>query len=299
MAGMDFLARARTLVRIVEARSFSAAARTLRLSLPAISRQVSTLESELGAKLFTRTTRSLHLTDEGRRFHEHALRLIAGEDAARASVRPDRAVGGTAVVTASVTLGTLRIVPHVPKLFKKHPGLGLELRLEDRVTDLVGEGIDLAVRVNLDLPDSSNLIAQPLATFRRVLVAAPSYLRRSGTPRTAAALTGHAAIGGLGSGSAWTFEEKGQRVTVDMPPRLRVATLLAVREAAVAGLGLALLPDFVVAEEILARRLQRVLPGATLAPVTAHALYRVEQRGSPRIEALLTHLRSTLPLVAS
>jgi len=293
---VDFLARARTLVRIVEARSFSAAARSLRLSLPAISRQVTTLEEELGAKLFTRTTRSLHLTDEGRRFHQHALRLVAEEDAARASVRPDREIGGTAVVTASVTLGVLRIVPWVPKLFTRHPALALDLRLDDRPSDLVSEGIDLAVRVNLTLPDSPNVVAQPLAEFRRVLVGSPSYLRRAGRPRSVESLAGHAAVASIGSSASWRFREGEREWAVEVPARLRVTTLVAVREAAVAGVGLAVLPDFVVERELAEGSLRALLPRASLPSVTAHALYRTETRGTPRIEALLEHLRATLPL---
>jgi DNA-binding transcriptional LysR family regulator len=293
---MDFLGRARTFVRVVEAGSLSGAARSLRLSLAAISRQVASLESELDARLLVRTTRSLHLTDEGRRFHEHATRLVRDADAARASVRPEGAVGGNVVVSASVTLGVLRIVPALPKLYATHPAVPLDLRLEDRAADLVGEGVDIAVRAGLGLPDTTSLVAQLLATFQRTLVASPAYLRRHGTPRTVASLASHAAILGAGSGTGrWQLTEDGELRTVTVMPRLRVGTLLAVQAAARAGLGIAILPDFVVGSDLKSRTLRAVLPSATLAPVTAHALYRIESRGTARIEAVVRHLRTTMP----
>jgi DNA-binding transcriptional LysR family regulator len=297
---MDFLGRARTFVRVVEAGSLSGAARSLGVSLAAISRQVASLETELGARLLVRTTRSMQVTEEGRRFHEHASRLVLDEAAARASVRPEGALGGNVVVSASVTLGVLRIVPALPKLYAQHPGVQVELRLEDRAADLVGEGVDIAVRAGLGLPDTTSLVAVPLATFRRVLVASPAYLRRSGTPRTVAALASHTVVLGSGSGTGptgrWQFTEDGEARSVTVTPKLRIGTLLAVLAAARAGIGLAVLPDFVVAEDLADRTLKALLPDATLAPVTAHALYRIEARGSARIEAVIRHLRGTMPL---
>ncbi len=293
---MDFLGRAKTLVRIVEAGSFSAAARSLGMSLAAISRQVTSLEDELGAKLLVRTTRSLHLTDHGRRFHEHAIRLVRDAEAARASVRPEGAIGGAILVSASVTLGVLRIVPALPTLLASFPALELSLRLEDRAADLVSEGVDVAVRAGLTLPDTTSLVAQPLATFQRLLVATPAYLRRHGNPRTVASLASHAAIVGSGSSGVWSFVEDGESRSVTVTPKLRVGTLLGVRAAALAGMGIAMLPDFVVARDLGDRSLRTLLPHAALAPVTAHALYRIEMRGAPRVDAVVAHLRATMPL---
>lgn len=292
---MDLLSRARTFVRIVEAGSLSAAARSFRLSLPAVSRQVQTLEDELGAKLLQRTTRSLRLTDAGRRFHEHATRLVHEADAALASVQESRAVRGPVVVSASVTLGVLRIVPGLSSLTREHPGLDLRLRLEDRSADLVSEGVDIAVRAGMELPSSTGLIAVPLARFERHLVASPGYLKRNGSPKNVAALARHAAVLGMDSGGDWSFSEEGEDVRVSVRPSLRVSTLLGVREAVLADLGLALLPNFVVSEQLKSGALKRVLPSATLTPVTSHALYRVEQRGTPRIQAVLGYLQRALP----
>jgi len=296
---MDFLAKAETFVRIIETGSFSGAGRSLNLSLAAISRQIAALEGELGAKLLLRTTRSLNPTDEGRRFHEHAKRLLREAEAARASVRPEGAITGSLVVSASVSLGILRIVPSLPKLFSAHPALELSLRLEDRSADLVSEGVDIAVRAGLDLPDTTSLVGQPLATFSRVLVASPAYLRRSGTPRSVAALAEHRAILGLDGSGSWSFVEAGVVRSVAMNAQLRVGTLLAVRAAALAGLGVAILPNFVVAQQLSDRSLKVLLSSAELTPVSAHALYRVEHRGNPRFDAIIRHLRQTVPLATS
>ena len=293
---MDFLAKAETFVRIVEAGSFSAAGRSLGLSLAAISRQVGALESELNAKLLLRTTRSSSLTDEGRRFHEHAVRLLREAEAARASVRSDGALAGQLVVSASVSLGILRVVPHLPTWLAAHPALQLALRLEDRATDLVSEGVDVAVRAGLELPDTTSLVAHSLATFQRVLVASPAYLKRHGTPRSVASLGEHAAVLGLHSDERWQFTEAGTPRSVSVRAQLRVGTLLAIRAAALAGMGIAVLPDFVVRDALAEHALKALLPACQLTPVSAQALYRVENRGTPRIEALLRHLRATVPL---
>lgn len=287
---MDFLGRAETLVRVVETGSLSKAARARRLSLAAVSRQIASLEAEVGATLLARTTRRLTLTEAGRRFHEHAVRMVHESEAARASVRTERAVRGRLVVVASVTFGTLRIVPELPALLAKHPALDVELRLEDRETDVIGEGVDLAIRANMVLPDSTRLVAQPLATYERVLVGAPSYLRRAGTPRTVAALARHAVVLGTRVASSWTFGTE----TVAVMPRLRIDTMLGIRSAVVGGLGLAILPDFTVHAELAAGTVRRLLPNAPLSKISTHALYRVEAKGLPRIEAVVAHLRATL-----
>lgn len=292
---MDLVAKAETFVRIVEAGSYSAAGRSLGLSVPAVSRQVAALEADLGATLLVRTTRSLRLTDEGRRFHEHAVRLVREADAARASVRPAGALAGRLAVSASVTLGVELLLPKLPRFVAAHPAVELELRLEDRSADLVSEGIDVAVRAGLALPDTTSLVAQPLATFARHVVCAPSYRKRRGAPKNVAALAGHDVVLGIDAPPTLRFVEDGEPCAVTVASKLRVGTLVGIRAAAVAGLGLAVLPGFVVAGDIASGALEVVLRDAALAPVMAHALYRVEMRGAPRVDAFVAHLRKTMP----
>jgi DNA-binding transcriptional LysR family regulator len=290
---MDLLAKANTFVRVVEAGSFSGAARSLRQSLAAISRQMKTLERELGASLVVRTTRSLRLTEEGRRFHEHALRLVREAEAARASVRRGNQIAGHVLVSSSVTLGVRVLVPVLPALLEAHPALSVELRLEDHAVDLVSEGVDIAVRAGLDLPDTTSLVAVPLARFERHLVASPAYLRKRGRPRSVASLASHAAVVGPRSRGTWSFVEGGEPRTVHVESRMQVGTLLGLRAAALAGGGVAVLPDFVVADDLESGALVRLLPQASLAPVMAHALYRIEMRGVPRVQTVLAHLEKS------
>ncbi|HEY4057916.1 MAG TPA: LysR family transcriptional regulator [Kofleriaceae bacterium] len=288
---MDFLGRAASFVRVVESGSMSAAARSLGLSLAAMSRQMTTLEAELGASLLERTTRNQRLTEEGRRFLAHATSLVREADAARASVRTSTMISGDFVISASVSLGLLRIIPALPRLAASHPALRVELQLEERTVELVGAGVDLAVRAGLALPDTSHVIAQQLATFPRHVVAAPRYLRTHGTPKTMAALASHAMI--TGPTSPARIEHEGTPIALDV--RYRIGTLVGIRDAAIAGLGIAMLPHFVTAEAIAAGTLKPLLAGSAVPAVHAHALYRIEARGNPRIDAVLSHLRATLP----
>lgn len=292
---MDFLGKSATFVRIVESGSLSAAGRSLGLSLAAISRQLTSLESELGVSLLLRTPHSQQLTDEGRRFHAHAARLIREAEAARTSVRPDGQIAGDLVLSASVSIGLLRIVPALPAFRAAHPALRIELRLEERAVDLVREGVDVAVRCGFALPDTTGLVAQPLAKWPRAIVASPGYLSAHGTPQDTASLVKHAAIGGLRSRSYWPLIEGGRESRVPVDIQLRVGTMVGMREAALAGLGLALLPEFVIHEQLANGSLAAVLPDVKAPPVSVNALYRVEAKGSLRIDAVLKHLRGTVP----
>jgi DNA-binding transcriptional LysR family regulator len=292
---VDFLRRVATFVQVAEAGSLSRAARSMRVSVPAISRQIAALEDELGAKLLVRTTRSLRLTDEGQLFRRHAIRLLSEASEARASVRPELALAGPLVVSASVTLGVLRMVPALPVLLAKHPGLRLELRLEDRAVDIVAEGIDVAVRGGRAPPDTASLVAREVATYRCFVVASETYLRARGAPRTLDQLAKHAAIVGTSSPSTLKFIRNEKPITVPISPVLRVGTMLGIRAAAMAGLGLAVLPHFAIADDLEAGGLRAVLPGALLAPMPVSAVYPAELRGSAKVDAFVAHLRATLP----
>ncbi|MDX2089373.1 MAG: LysR family transcriptional regulator [Kofleriaceae bacterium] len=286
---MDFLARAQTFLRVVETGSLSAAARSQRASLPAVSRQISSLERELGASLLLRTSRRLQLTEAGERFREHARELVRAAEAARTSVDRRAGLAGRMVLSTSVTLGTLRVVPSLADLSAAHPHLELELRLEDRVADLVGEGVDVALRAGLDLPDTTSIIATPIAQFRQHVVTSTRYLRGKRRPRTVADLAMHAAVLGLGSRTTWDFSGD-RRVTA--ATSLRIGTLVGIASAVEAGLGIAILPEFVAD----AYALVRLDLDAELPTVNVHALFRTEVRGSPRVAALVDHLRHSVPL---
>jgi DNA-binding transcriptional LysR family regulator len=291
---MDLLSQMATFVRVVEAGSLSSAARGLRLSLPAVSRQLSALEDELGAPLLLRTTRRLTVTEAGRQYYARCLRILREVEEARGEVRAGREVAGRLTVTAPVTFGLSHVTPHLPALLERHPGLHVDLLLEDRVTDLVGEGVDVALRAGIAPPDSTAFMAHPLMTFHRIPVASPRYLKHRGEPKAPEALARHAALvqlPGAGSAGTWHFQREGKEVAVEVTGPLRISAPLALRDAAVAGLGVALLPEWLVAGDVAEGRLQALLPGWGTPPQTLSAVHRMELRGAARVRAFLEHLR--------
>ena len=291
---MDLLAQMRTYVRIAETGSLSRAARSLRLSLAAVSRQLSALERELGVPLVLRTTRRLALTEAGRAYHSEATRVLGAVDRARETVRGSRRVDGRVVVSAGVTVGLTMVVPILPRLAQRHPGLVVDLRLEDRNQDLVRDAVDLAIRVGEGLVDSTSIVAQRLGTFRRILVASPGYLHERGTPRSADELLRHAAliqtqlepVGGI-----WRLARGSQMEEVRVGERLACNAPLVLRELCLAGSGVALLPEWLVLDDLAAGRLRRVLPELASPEVPVSALYRIDQRGWPRLRPVLDALR--------
>src|SRR5258706_10020669 len=189
--GMDLFGQMQTFVRVVESGGITAAARQLPRSPAAVSRQLSALEAHLGAQLLSRNTRNATLTDAGRNYYARCLRVAREVEEARHAVRGSAAMDGALIVSAPVSLGLARISPHLPALLARHPGLRIDLRLEDRLVDLAGEGVDVAIRSGVDPPDSSSLVARPLFTYRRRLVASPDYLARKGSPASASDLSAH------------------------------------------------------------------------------------------------------------
>lgn len=290
---MDLFAQMTTFVKVVDAGKLSTAARALRMSLPAVSRQISALEEEVGGPLILRTTRTLTVTDGGRRYYEHCLRVLREVEAAQSSVRAGKTIAGLLTVTAAVTFGLSRVGPHLPSLLGAHPGLRVDLRLEDRLVDLVAEGVDIAIRGGAPLPDSPSLIARPLTSYPRVLVASPGYLRRRSEPRTHGDLAQHDAIihlGASGIADRWRFTKDGSEFVVEVRGALRTNAVYVLREGALAGLGIALLPDWLVANDVAAGRLKLLLRSYSAQPTTVSAVHRTELRGEPRVKAFIDHL---------
>jgi len=290
---MDLLAQMATFVSVVEGKSLSAAARAQRLSLPAVSRQLRALEAELGTSLIVRSTRRLHVTDAGMQWYEQCRRTLREIDSARDAIRDAKGVRGTLVVSASLTFGSEVIVPQLPRLIEQHPKLCIDLRLEDQLIDLVGEGVDVAVRAGSPPPDSTAVVAAPLAQMTRILVAAPRWLRKNGTPRQPAQLAQHdCVIQVTPSGRVIPWElasasDPNQVTSVEVHGRLRSNTPSALRDLAVAGAGVAYLPAWLVAAALAQNKLRRVLPEWSSLPITAWAIYRAELRGNARLKAFL------------
>ena len=197
------------------------------------------------------------------------------------------------MVSTSLTFGSVVVVPRLAKLSERHPQLVVDLRLEDRLTDLVGEGVDLAIRAGLPAPDSTAFVAQPVLEMQRVVVAAPRWLRKHGTPRAPQQLAEHPALVQVtpaGSVIQWTLRRGAELQTIQVRAAMRSNAPLALRDLAIQGTAAAYLPEFVVADDLARRRLRRVLPEWASPPVNAWAVYRTELRGVPRLRAFLEAL---------
>jgi DNA-binding transcriptional LysR family regulator len=293
---MDLLEAMATYVRVVEAGSLAAAARQLRITAGAVSRQMTMLEEELRVPLLVRSTRRMVITAAGQRYYERCLRVLRDVEEAQAVGRAE-VLDGPLVVSTPVTLGLTRVAPHLPSLMKQHPLLRVDLRLEDRVVDLAFEGVDVAIRVGSLPPDSTDLVAQRLFAFHRVVVASPEYLRQHGEPKTPEMLASHdALVYSVGpGGDIWSLRNGEHEVRVAVNAKFRANAPHALRELAVCSVGLTLLPEWFVAEELRHRALTRVLTDWHTAPVAVNAIHRTARRGSSRVRAFIAHLRAAYP----
>lgn len=290
---MDVLGYMTTFVRVVDAGSLSAAARSLRLSPAAVSRQIAALEEELGGPLIVRSTRKQTITDGGRRYYERCIRVLQGVEEAQATLRAETAVAGAITVTAPVTFGLERVQPHLPGLLAKHPGLQIDLRVEDRLVDLIAEGVDIAIRGNVLLPETTSIVARKLTTYRRVVVASPAYLKEHGEPKTPEALTAHKILlhaGAATSSLVWQFRRDSAQWSINVPWTLRSNAVYALRASALAGVGIAQVPEWLVAEDVAENRLKILLREYNSPDVTVYAVHRRELRTSARVRAFLDHL---------
>lgn len=286
---MDLLAQMATFIRVVDNRSMSAAARGLRLSLPAVSRQLRALEAELGASLIERSTRRLRVTDAGQRWYAHCVRVLHDIEDAKSSMRSSRTARGSLVVSASVSYGLLLVVPRLAALREAHPQLVIDLRLEDQLVDLVGEGVDVALRAGSPPPDSTSFVATPLLTMTRVLVASPGCARalHPKSPRQLVGMPCLTQITPIGTSIRWQLQRGEESVTVDVKGVARCNAPIALRDLALAGAGIAYVPEVLVTSELASGALVRVLPEWTSAPIIANAVYRTEKRGDPRVRAFV------------
>lgn len=277
-------------VKAVDGGSFVAAARALEVSASAIGKSVARLEQDTGVRLLQRSTRRLHLTDEGRAFYQRCKTVLEELDEARAVLtRSATQPSGRLRVCAPIVAQTF-LAPWVPAFLARYPELELDLYFSDHALDLVEEGLDLAIRSG-DLPDS-RWVSRPLHGFSLQLYAAPSYLSRYGEPHTLDALAQHAAVRfrhpGTGRLLDWPLRQGG------MQPRIRTVLacnyMEAVRDAAIQGLGLACMPDFLAQEPVLRAALRPVLTDAVGAQGRYHALWPSKQYLPRKVRVLVDSL---------
>jgi DNA-binding transcriptional LysR family regulator len=267
--------------KVVELRSFAAAASELGLSRATVSKAVSRLERRLGARLFNRTSRRLALTDAGQKLSEHAARLLAdGEAAENEALAQSVAPRGIVRLAVPMTFGVKAVAPILPEFLKQYPDVAVDLHLSDAMVDLVGEGFDLGLRI-ASLPDSS-LIARRLCGMPRHTVASPAYLKSWGRPTHPMHLAQHRCLGYayLSTPEVWHYTNaKGEQASVRPAGPLRVNNGEALMPTVLAGLGIADLPDFIVAAAIAAGEVEVILKDWKQ---TEGAVHLVMPPGGPR-----------------
>jgi len=293
---MDRLQAMAVFRRVVERGSFSGAARDMNLSNAAVSKLVSALETDLGARLIARTTRRLALTDAGRQFLDRlAPALDALDEAARAVKDLDQSPRGRLKVSAPMMFGAVHLTPLVTRFMAQCPDLSVDLLLDDRAVDLVQEGIDVAIRGRGSLPDSS-LTARRLTPLRRLVAASPDYLKAHGRPRHPDDLAGRECLIYLYAThpDEWVFVKAGQEVRVGVGGRLRATTSYALLQAALAGHGLINAPTFYVGEHVAAGRLVQVLTDWQVPDQSFFALWPGGRQPSAKVRAFVDFLAQEL-----
>ena len=291
---MDQFRQISTFVEVVARGSLSAAARAEGIAPAMIGRRLDALETRLGVKLLQRTTRKLALTNEGAAFLEDCQRILGELAEAESSVAERSArASGHLLVSAPAGFGRQHVAPLLPSFLAEHRDVSVNLNLNDRLVDVVGEGVDVAIRI-ASLSDSS-LIGVKLADNQRVLVGSPAYLKRHGTPHTLADLAKHncLAISSEGSQRGWTFLENGKQVTLKLAGNMVCNDGEVLHDWALAGKGLAWRSMWEVGPEILAGRLCTVLDHHAAPGNDIHAVFAQRRHLPLRIRAFVDFLRHT------
>ena len=287
---METLGRIEIFVEVARQQSFAKAARALGMSGPAASKQVIALEDELGVKLLHRTTRMVTLTDEGAIYYDRArLALEELKDAASQLHEMKEAPSGILRVSAPLSFGHMHLLPVFASFAKKYPEVKLEISLDDRKVDVLAEGFDVAIRIGA-LKDSG-LIARHMGNCPIYLVAAPAYIKAHGKPKTPAELRQHRfiAFSVVGGAAQWRYRDpRGKVASVQLESAFRANTAEMMLEAALSGVGIALLPIFSVGTHIKAKQLVQLLPEYDTYPTSEiNALTPPNRYRSTKVRLLL------------
>ena len=296
--GLERLTGLLAFARAASLGSYTAAARALFVSPSAVSKSVQRLERQLGLTLFTRTTRSLTLTPEGRDLHERALRLLReAEEIEQAALAARAEPSGTLKVTAPLPIGVHLLCPALPRFRERYPKLSVDLRLSDRIVDIIEEGIDVAVRVG-DLADS-RLLSRRLAPNRLCAYASPGYLARRGTPEHPNELIGHDCVSlrfqSSGQLLRWQFRIDGRVVEIPPEPGITVDASDGVTAVLAAGGGIGMSATYIAAPYVARGELVPILASFAVERSTVTALWPESRRASPNVKAFLTFLAEVFP----
>jgi DNA-binding transcriptional LysR family regulator len=285
---MDRLDAMQAFVTVADLKGFAPAARKLRLSPSGVTRLVAALENRLGARLLQRTTRSVTLTDAGARYLERARRILADVGEAEIAAEGERArPSGRFVISAPVGFGRRHVSPVMNAYLKRYREVSAELRLEDRMINLVEEGVDLAVRIG-HLADSS-LVARHVGDMRRIIIASPAYLKSRGEPKRPEDIVAHDTIrfGAPAGSSEWRFTEGGTDVRLGYSPRLTTNNADAAIQYAEAGGGLTAVLAYQAADAIKRGRLKIVLAKFEQPPLPIHIVYPTSRLLSAKVRTFI------------
>ena len=293
---MDRFTAMTTFVRVLEAGSFSMAARHLNVRQSTVSKGIAQLEERLGVRLLMRSTRTVTPTEAGQNFYVHACRAIKEVEEAELAARgAHAALTGSLRVSASVTFGKLHIVPRLPSFLAAHTNLSIDLILDDRAIDIIGEGVDVGLCFG-PLP-SSSLIARKVATSSRFVFGAPAYFERAGIPRTPVELSNHSAViytQDPGGTDTWSFRQSDSEVSVSLSGRLRVSASEGVRVAVLGGLGLAIVPRWMFAPELAHGAVRAVLADWSLPAGDIWAVFPTGRKASAKARAFTRFVENEL-----
>ncbi len=277
---------------VVKQQSFTAAAARVGIAKSALSKRIAELEDRLGVRLLTRTTRSLRLTEEGARFYEHCAELLSAAGAAEGSVAGlGETARGPLRINAPVTFAEMFLVPVVASFLARHEGVELELSTENRLVDVLEGGFDLVLRIGVGL-EASSLVAKKLCKDRLVVCGSPEYLERRGRPATPLELVGHNCLHYtlVGREAEWRFRGESGPLSIPVRGNLNTSDGSVLRKAALAGVGLVVLPWFMVAADVRAGRLELVIEGFRRAEIGIYAVMPSRRNVPARTRLLLEHL---------
>ena len=289
---MDRFENMETFIKVVDAGSMSAAADRMGVAKSAVSRRLKELEGHLGVELFHRTTRRLNLTDTGRTFYQQAVRIL--EDVLEAELATTQAHGelqGSLKIALPMSFGIMHMGPAINDFLQEHPKIEFDLDFNDREVDLIQEGFDLAIRI-ANLPDSS-LIARRLAPIQQVIFASPDYLDHYGTPKSPDELQHHQCLAYslINDHKTWRFQDNNsQEIKISITPHLKASVGEFLRDAAVNGHGISVLPTFIVYKEIENGALVPILTDYIPNPISAYAIYPQTRHLSQRVRQFVDFL---------
>ena len=292
---MDRLSAMETFVCVVETGSFSAAARRLEVGQPAVSKTIAQLETHLGVRLLLRSTRGLTSTEAGAAFFERAKRAIDEAHEAELAARGAASgLTGTLRVCAAVTFARLHILPHLGSFLALHPGLDIDVVLDDRNVNLVEEGIDVALRMG-ELSDSG-LTARKIGQCQRMVLGTPAYFERHGEPTSPAQLVDHQAViyTQNGGGTHWLFKRGASEQAVSVSGRVRISAAEGVRTTVLAHLGLALSSQWMFAPELASGEVRQVLQDWHLPGLDLWAVFPSGRMASAKARAFVTYVEQLL-----